>query len=110
TEAGEIALARRLEGEANNFVAGEPVDDGIKRPVEEDFAVIDDDDAIAQLLNVLHVMAGQHRDDAVLRIIESKKFADALLTNDVQADRRLIEEKDARLVDERRDKLHIHPL
>ena len=35
----------------------------VERAVEENLPVIDDDDAIAQFLDVLHVMARQHGDD-----------------------------------------------
>ena len=66
-----------------------------ERPVEEDLAVIDHDDAIAQLLDVLHVMARQHRHDAVLAIVDAEELAHALLADDVESDRRLVEEEHA---------------
>src|SRR6202011_4483875 len=94
-EGGKIARARRLEGEADNLVTRKPVDDRIERAVEKDFAMIDDDDAVAQLLDVLHVMAGQHRHDLVLRVVEAEKFSHPFLANDVEADRGLVEKKNA---------------
>ena len=45
----------------------------------------------AQLLDVLHVMAGEHGDDAMLGIVEAQKFAHAFLADDIEADRRFIE-------------------
>jgi hypothetical protein len=72
--------------------------------------VIDDDHAFAQLLDILHVVAGEHRHDLVLGVIEPEEFAHLFLAGDVEADRRLIEKEHTRRVDERGDEFHLHPL
>src|SRR3954469_24740045 len=91
-------------------MAGKAVDDGAEWTVKKDFAVIDDEDAVAQLLDVLHVMAGQHRDDAMFLVVDAQKFTNPFLTDDIEADGRLVEEENTRLVDERGDQLHLHAL
>ena len=62
-----------------------------------------------KLLDVLHVMTRQHRDNSVLLVVKTKELADTFLTNNVETDRRLIEEENARLVNEGGDKFHLHP-
>src|SRR5204863_9864143 len=109
-ELRKISFANILQGQADNLVSGESIDNGIERSIKEDLAVIDNDDAIAKLFNVLHVMTCQHRHNPVLGVVESKKFADALLTYDIETDGWFIEKKDPGLVDERRDQFHLHPL
>src|SRR5207253_9990937 len=104
-----VPLADVLERQADNLVSGESIDDGIERSIKEDLAVIDNDDAIAKLFNVLHIMTCQHRHNPVLGVVESKKFAHALLTHHIEADGWFIEKKDPGLADERRDQLHLHP-
>ena len=56
-ERRKIAFGRLRKGEADDFESREAIDDGVERTIKKDFAVIDDDDAVAQLLDVLHVMA-----------------------------------------------------
>ena len=67
----EIARRRFVKGQADNLVTGKAVDDFVERAVEKNFAVIDDDDAMTKLLDVLHVMAGQHGDDACSLIVDA---------------------------------------
>jgi hypothetical protein len=45
---------------------------------------------MTQLLDVLHVMAGEQCDDAMLLVVDAQKFADSFLANHVQTDCRLI--------------------
>src|SRR5205085_3554369 len=106
----KIAFGRLRKSKADDFVAGEAIDDGIERTVEKDFAVVDDNDAVAQFLDVLHVMARQHRHDLMFGIVEPEKFAHSFLTYDVETNRGLVEKKDAGLVEERGDQLHLHAL
>src|SRR6478752_3327872 len=53
-------------------------------------------------------MTRQHRNNSMLAIVDAKKFPDALLADDVEPDRRLVEKKDARLMDQSGDELHFH--
>ena len=100
---GKVPPRSISESEADNFVAGKAVNDVIERSIKKDFAVINNEDPIAQLGDVLHVMAGQHCDDAMLRIVNPQKLAYPLLTHDVEPDCRFIKKKNARLVNERAD-------
>ena len=70
--------------------------------------MIDHQNPMAQLLDILHVMAGKQRHDVMLLIVDTQKFADALLTDHIQPDRRFIEKKHARLVNERSNEFHLH--
>jgi len=55
---GEIARDRPVESKVEDLVARKTIDDLIERSIKEDFSVIDHQDAMTQLLDVLHVMAG----------------------------------------------------
>src|SRR5437773_7541189 len=105
---GKVARSLFLEGQTDKFVAGEPIDNLCEWSVEEDFAVINDKNAIAEFFDVLHVMTRWQRDDAMLFVINAQKFADTLLTDDIEPNGRLIEKKNTRLMNERRDELHLH--
>jgi len=48
-------------------------------PSKKDLAVVDDDDPVAQLLNVLHVVGSEQRGDPVARRVFAEKFAHLLL-------------------------------
>ena len=64
---------------------------------------------MTQLLDILHVMAGQQRDDTMFLIVNTQKFPDPFLTDHIQADRWFVEKKYARLVNECGNQLHFHP-
>ncbi len=105
------AVASALaESQPENFVSREAVDDAAEGAVEEEPPMVDDDDAPAERLDVLHVMAREDRDDLVVFVICAEKFAHALLARHVEADGRLVEKQDTRAVEERGDELHFHPL
>ena len=91
-------------------MAGKTVDDLGERPVKKNLAMVDDENAMAKLFNILHVMTGQERHDAVFLVVDTQKFTDALLTNHVQTDGWFVEKEDARLMNQRGDQLHLHPL
>src|SRR5688500_2299532 len=97
-----------LETEGDDFVGGKPVNDVGERPVKKNAAMIDNDHPLTQLLDVLHVMAGQHRDDAVLRIVLAEELADFFLTGHVETNGRLIEEKDSWGMEQCGDQFHLH--
>ena len=73
-------------------------------------AVVDDDDALAQRLDVSHVVAREQHGRAVASVVLGDERADALLHRHVEADRRLVEEQHLRQVEERADDLDLHPL
>src|SRR5205807_3085572 len=102
-ERREIAFPFFFESKTENFVPGKSIDDLRQRTVEENLAVIDHEHAIAQLFDVLHVMAGQQRDNAMFLVVNAQKFADAFLTDYIQADCRFIKKQHARLVNQRSD-------
>ena len=95
----EIAGSGVLKTQVDQLEAREPVDDGVERAVEKDSAMIDDDHPVTQLLDILHIMTGQHRDNSVLGVVETEKLANAFLANDIEPDCGFIQEKDARLVE-----------
>ena len=80
----------------------------LKFAVEEDFAVVDDDDALAQLLDVGHVMAREQNRGFLLGIVAANEFAHGFLGNDIQADGRFVEKQHLGLMQQRRDQLHFH--
>src|SRR5213078_2624040 len=63
---------------------------------------------IAQLCDVLHIMTGQERDDAVFGIINAQEFTHPFLANDIETDRWFIQKKDLRFVNERANQFHLH--
>ena len=71
--------------------------------------MIDHQDAVTKFFDILHVMARQQRDDAMLLVINAQKLADTFLAYHIQADCRFIQKKDARFVNERGDQFHLHP-
>src|SRR5215467_2714548 len=60
-------IARRLsfESQAQNFVSRKPIDNFFQWPVEKYPTVVDHEHTMTQLLDVLHVMAGQQRDNVM---------------------------------------------
>jgi hypothetical protein len=80
----------------------------VEAAVEGDFAVVNDDDAVAEGLDVGHVVAGK-QDGRLLRgVVALEEFAHNLLRNHIQADGRFVEEEDFGLMQERGDQLHLH--
>ena len=71
---------------------------------------MDDDHALAERLDVGHVVARQHHGRLVPLPVLGDERADALLHRDVEAERRLVEEQHGRPVEERADDLDLHPL
>ena len=72
--------------------------------------MVDDDDALAEFLDVGHIMAGQEDRGFLPGIMFAQKFPDRLLGNDVQADRGLVQEEYPGLVQQRSDQLHLGAL
>ena len=57
-----------------------------ERAVKKDLAVIDDEHAMTELLDVLHVMASQQRHDPMLLVVDAQKFPHTLLADDIESD------------------------
>ena len=72
--------------------------------------MVDHDDALAQRLDVRHVVAREQHRGAVALVVVGDERADALLHRHVEADRRLVEEEHLRPMQERADDLGLHPL
>ncbi len=66
--------------------------------IEENRAVVNDDDSLAELLDISHVMAGQQNGGLVADVVFAQEFAHGFLRNDIQPNSRLIEEEDPGLV------------
>ena len=101
-------LLRLLALESHELEIREPVHDLRQLAVKEQFAMVDDDDAAAELLDVRHVMAGEHDGGLLLLIVAADEFAHGLLRNHVQADGRFVQKEHLRLVQQRGDELHLH--
>src|ERR1051325_7031120 len=89
-ERRQITCFLLFKNETQNFVAGETIDDLCQWTVKKDFAVVDYQHAMTQLLDVLHVMAGEQRHDAMLLIVDAQELADPLLANYVETNGWLI--------------------
>src|SRR6266487_343267 len=109
-EKRKIACRLLFKSETENLIPGKSIDDLGKRTVEEDFAVINHQNAMTQFLDILHIMARQQGNDPMFLVVNAQKLADTFLTNDIQSNRRFVEKKHARFVNERGDQLHFHPL
>ena len=72
--------------------------------------MIDQDDPLAELLDILHVVTGQECDDLVTAVVFPEEFPDLFLAHDIETDRRLIQEENLGTVHQRGDQLHLHPL
>src|SRR4029453_3325855 len=78
--------------------------------VEHDAPVINKDDALTELLDVLHIVTGQQDPGLASRLVVLEKPAHGLLADDIKADRRFIEKKYSWTVQQRCDEFHLHPL
>ena len=73
-------------------------------------AVVDQHHARAQALDIGQVMRRQDHRHAALAVDIGQKMANALLGDDVKADRGLVKEKEPRLVQQRRGQIGAHAL
>src|SRR5262249_27407127 len=109
-ESSEIAALIFREGKADNLVPGKAIDNRAQFAIKKDFPVINYDHPITKFLDVLHVMTGEHGHDPMLLVVETEEFTHPLLANDIEPNRRLIEKKNSRLLNERGEMLPFHPL
>ena len=89
---------------------GETINHVIELAVEEDRALVDDDHAAAERLDIRHVVAREQDGRLALRVVVTQEFTNDLLRDDVEADGGLVEEQDLGLMQERGDELHLHAL
>jgi hypothetical protein len=90
-----------------SYEISEAVHDLAELPVEENPPVINDDDALAQGLDVGHIMARKQNGGLMRGVVAAQEFADGFLRNDVQPDGRLVEEQDFGLMEQRSDQFHL---
>ena len=103
-------MGRRGKFGLDDLADRELLDDPFEEAVENDAPVIDQNHPLAQCLDVPHVVAGQEDRGPALRIVELEKFAHRLLAFDVQSNRRLIQKKHFRLMQESGYEFHFHAL
>ena len=78
--------------------------------VVDDLTVVDDDGPLGDVLDVRDVV-GREEDRRALLLVEAhEQLAEALLGDEVEPDRRLVEEQDLRVVEQARGELAAHPL
>ena len=82
----------------------------IEGAVVHDLPLVDDDDAVAELLDVAHVVGGEDDGLAVGAIDLADELADVLLGHHVQSDRRLVQEDEVRVVQHRAAEVGAHAL
>ena len=70
----------------------------------------DDQHPRAERLDVAHVVAGQEHRHAAPGVVVAQALLDRHLRHHVEADRRLVEQEQLRLVQQGGDQLHLHPL
>ena len=78
--------------------------------VEDGGAVVDDDDPVAQRLDVLQVVRGEHQGGATLVVEGAQELPQPALGDDVETDGRLVEIEDLGVVEQRRGDVAAHPL
>ena len=98
------------ELEPHQLGLAEPVGDPRERAVVDERAVRDDQHPRAERLDVAHVVARQEHRHPAPGVVVAQAFLDRHLRHHVEADRRLVEQEQLRLVQQRGDQLHLHPL
>src|SRR5918997_1513202 len=78
--------------------------------VVEEAAVVDDQHAAAEVLDVGEVVGGEEDGDAALAVDAGEEVPDAGLGDDVEADRRLVEVEEGRVVEDGGGEVAAHPL
>ncbi len=69
-----------------------------ERAVREQASLADDDDALGQRLDIVHVVRRQHHGYALLAVEPAHEVAHGELRGRIESDGRLVEEQDCRLV------------
>ena len=92
-----------------DFVTAKSVDDSFQRTIVIDLASGNDHHALAKRFDVLHVVAGQEDGRFALLLIVLEELLDLMLSHDVEADGWFVQKQHVRLMQQRRDQLHLHP-
>ena len=109
--AGQVeAGRRRLEIHHQHAALAETASQLGQRAVEHQPAVVDHDHPLAQLLHVAQVVRGEDHGGAALPVDRADEPADALLGHHVQADGRLVQEQERRIVQQRGGQVGAHAL
>ena len=108
---GELRGVRSaLDVEDNRRHGKDPVAQLVERPVEEETPVVDDDHAPAERLDVGEVVGREQHGRAVAAVDVLEELPHVGLRDDVQSDRRLVEEEQGRPVQERGREVAAHAL
>jgi hypothetical protein len=78
--------------------------------VEENATLVDDDDPLAEALDIVQIMGGEQHGGAIVAVDLLHEGAHPLLDDQIQPDGRLIKEEYRRLVEDRGGKVASHPL
>src|SRR5260221_382044 len=100
-----IAGAFALDG--HELGISKPIDHFGQEAIEEYCTVINDDDSLAQFLDISHVMTGEQNGGLLLGIMLAQKFTDTFLRYHIEADGGFIEEQNFRLMKQRGNQLHL---
>ena len=73
-------------------------------------APIDDDEALAKVLDVLHVVGGEDDGRVAIAVDLTDGFGDLFFDQDIEANRRLVEEEDFGVMNEGGGQIGPHPL
>src|ERR1700752_589849 len=93
------AIDRGIEYKSKKLVPRKSFSDFGKFAIKEHLAVVDDNYATTQLLDVLHVVAGQNSGDSFLFIVVEQKVPHVYLADHIKPDRWFVQEQDFRAMD-----------
>ena len=102
TSSGGAGSSRSIDQRAFAAVALPQLRDAA---VPDQRSVVDHEQSVAQPLDVAEVVRGEHHRDAVLAVDLDEEVAHTLLRDDVEPDRRLVEEQQLGAVEHRRRQL-----
>src|SRR5450759_2734709 len=112
-QSGADGLHRRRRSsqlEVDDSIAGIVVLQGGQVAVMDDLAVVDDDDAVADVLDVAEIVGRQHHRGPALLDQAADELADAVLDGDVQTDCRLVQVEHLGVVEKGHAQVGPHPL
>ena len=107
---GSIEFGRSGQLEVDHPIASVRVLELGQVAVVDDPAVVDDHDALADVLDVAEVVSRQHHRGPSLDDQAPHEAADAVLDRDVEADGRLVEVERSGVVEEGHAQVGAHPL
>ena len=96
---GDLLVAVGAEAHLEHLAAGVLADEGGRGALGHDLALVDDDEAVAQLLGLIHVVRGEDEGRAALLEAEQAVPQDVARLR-VEPGGRLVEQQDAGVVDE----------